>query len=140
MNAKDVMVVLKLIQATIPSSRMDEATPDVWANVCATVDASVGLEAAKRMTFALSSNDRFPAPADFLEYVKLVKNERQPERRALPEPPIDREGVKRMIAETRRVLAEQRKTGGGLARGHWHGSGDDKCPVCSKMHEPVGEF
>ncbi len=39
-----------------------------------------------------------------------------------------------LLAETRKALA-----GMGSPK-HDHGDGDDKCPVCSKMHEPVGEF
>lgn len=110
MNAADVMVVLKMLQAALPGTRLDERTPDVWANACATVDPDEGLAAAKRMLVTLSAKDRFPAPADFLRYVSLVKAERAP--LGLPEStdtPLTADAAKVWIAKAKDAAETARK-------------------------------
>lgn len=109
MNPKEVAVVLKILTAAKPGFRLDERTPDVWANVCATVDPDVGLEAARRMVASLSAQDRFPAPADFMGWVRAVSRSREP--LALPEDtgaPLSREENVAKVAEARRVLRAAR--------------------------------
>ncbi len=135
MKPTDVAVVLKLLSATLPGAHIDEQTPAVWADACMTVDPAVGLEAGRRMTRTLSSKDRFPSPADFMEFVKLVKREQAPVTRALPESPVQREQMRRMIAETKEALALQRANLGK----HRHGP-LGPCPVCALLRAEQEAF
>lgn len=99
MNHTEAVILCRYVRAACPQQKLDEFTPDVWAELL----AGIRFEDAKTAATNIARRQPFVAPAEIITEVKKIRADRC-NRHDQPIPPADLGP-----AETMRWLLEQWK-------------------------------
>jgi hypothetical protein len=72
MNHSEAVLLCRYVRAACPQQKLDEYTPDVWADLL----ASVRFEDARLAVTRLASNQPFVAPSEIRAEVKRIRKDR----------------------------------------------------------------
>ncbi len=107
MNNAEATALCRLVQAYCPQQRIDEFTPDAWAEVL----ADVRFIDAKAALVAVVRRQPFVAPAEIIAEVRRIRDQRIASH-GPPEPPPgladDEVSYRRWLVQARRDIADGR--------------------------------
>lgn len=109
MTGNEVTSLLAYMSAAWPASEITENTARVWAKHLSAVPAEDALGAADVL---IRDSEFFPSVAKFMEVVRPIMRRRSQQAELAPSPDDGRfptnEEVRKIIAETKRIIAEKR--------------------------------
>lgn len=106
MNRTETVALLRIVRAVCPAQKLDEYTPDAWAELL----GDLRLEDCQLALKALGQRQVFIAPAEIRQEVRRIRRDRL-ERAPLPTPPADMTPLE--------TLDWQRTTTRAIADGTW---------------------